>query len=50
MPVVEGSEPLFEAGSSSARRNPVCELKIEASEMVTSIEVVFLPNWRVLVE
>lgn len=41
-PSVEGSEPLFEAGLSSARRKPVWMsvaegAKIEASERVTSI-------------
>jgi hypothetical protein len=37
IPVVEASEPEFEAGRSSARRNPVWLLNIEASEIVTSI-------------
>ena len=50
MPTVEGSEPLFDLGRSSARRKPVWLLKIDASEMVTPTAVVmFWSNFRVLI-
>jgi hypothetical protein len=51
MPVVEGSVPLFEAGRSSARRNPVWMFvaegaKIEASERVISTARVVVSNYN----
>ncbi len=48
-PKVDGSDPLFEAGFSSARRNPVWMFvgegaKIEASERVTSMAIFSVPS------
>ena len=48
-PNVDGSVPLFDAGLSSARRNPVCMFvaegaKIEASESVTSRGMLVVPS------